>query len=253
VIIDFDTNFGDVGLALDVNGNYTAAEVASGLDGLDRESFRDSLVLHESGAYVLPAPRHVGEWLRVTPEQLEAVVEAAASIFDHVVIDTPGAFNDTVAAALAIADHAFIVTSMEVTSLKNTACLLELLKDEDYPEERILVVVNNTSPDPGVTPLEVAHGLNAPSIWEVKFDKDLRRGTQAGRPATRGKEKGAGAQSLRALALRLATSPDQIDRRAAVRGKGREHPAALAERLRKAMNRVPPGAAPELRLKGNAG
>ncbi len=251
VIVDFDTNFGDVGLALDVHGDYTAGDVASGLDGLDRESFKDSLVLHESGAYVLPAPRHVGDWLHVEPEQLEALVDAAASMFYHVIIDTPGAFNDTVAAALALADHAFIVTSLEMTSIKNTALLLELLKEEEYPEERILVIVNNISPDPGVTAMEVAHGLNAPSVWEVKFDKDLRHGTQVGRPAAAGKDKSAGAQSLRALALRIATSPDQIDRRAAVRGQATQNTAVLAERLRKAMNRVPLGMAANLRLKGN--
>ncbi|MBI5948614.1 MAG: AAA family ATPase [Chloroflexi bacterium] len=252
VIVDFDTNFGDVGLAFDVHGDYTAGDLASGLDSLDRESFKDSLVLHESGAYVLPAPRHVGDWLHVEPEQLEALVDAAASMFDHVIIDTPGAFNDTVAAALALADHAFIVTSLEVTSIKNTALLLDLLKEEEYPEERILVIVNNTSPDPGVTAMDVAHGLNAPSVWEVKFDNDLRHGTQVGRPAATGKDKSAGAQSLRALALRIATSPDQIDRRAAVRGQASQNTAQLADRLRKAMTRVPLGMAPNLRLKGNA-
>ena len=238
LIIDFDTTFGDVGLSLDVDSSITAAEVAMDLGAFDRDAFKATLIPHESGAFVLPAPAHVGEWLSVSPEKLGQLVEFAASMFDYVIVDTPGAFNDAVAAALELADHAFIVTSMEITSVKNTAMLLEVLAAAGYPEDRTLVMVNHTIADPGVTVVDVVPSLNRESVWEVPFDPNIRRGTQAGRPVVLLDPKSLGGKSLRALAHRIASEPDNIDRRAKVREPKNKGDHAIGSRLREAMKRI---------------
>lgn len=238
LIIDFDTTFGDVGLSLDVDSRVTAAEMANDLGDFDRDSFKAMLIPHESGAFVLPAPARVGEWLSVSPEKLANLVEFAASMFDYVIVDTPGAFNDAVAAALEIADHAFIVTSMEITSVKNTSMLLDVLASAGYPQDRTLVMVNHTISDPGVTVVDVVPTLNRESVWEVPFDPNIRRGTQAGRPVVLLDPKSLGGKSLRALAHRIATEPDNIDRRAAVRAPKHKSDLAIGSRLRDAMKRL---------------
>lgn len=239
LIIDFDTTFGDVGLSFDVDARITAAEMAADLSEFDREAFKASLIRHDSGAFVLPAPAHVGEWLSVSPEKLAQLVDFASHMFDYVIVDTPGAFNDAVAAALELADHAMIVTSMEITSIKNTSLLLEVLKGAGYPEERTLVMVNHTIPDPGVTVVDVAPTLNRASVWEVPYDPSVRTGTQAGRPVVLLDPKSLGGKSLRALAHRIATEPERIDRRAAVRApKDRKADNAIGSRLRDAMKRI---------------
>ncbi len=238
LIIDFDTTFGDVGISLDIESIITAAEMATDLDGFDRDEFKASLIRHDSGAYVLPAPARVGEWLSVSPEKLAKLVEFAAGLFDYVIVDTPGAFNDAVAAALELADHAFIVTSMEITSVKNTSLLLEVLSSAGYPDDRTLVMVNHTIANPGVTVVDVVPTLNRESVWEVPFDPNIRRGTQAGRPVVLLDPKSLGGKSLRALANRIATEPGNIDRRATVRAPKNKSDHAIGGRLREAMKRI---------------
>lgn len=251
VVIDFDTTFGDVALALDIQGKFTAAEVAFDAKTLDRETFRAALVEHESGAYVLPAPAHVGEWFNVAPEQMDALVELAASMFDHVIIDTPGAFNDTVAAALAIADHALIVTSLELTSVKNTSLLLDLLRQEEYPEERVLVVVNNTAPSTGIAATDVANSVRTSALWEVPFDRAMAKAHQRGRPLVMENTRSPGATSIRALGMRILVDPGRLNRRSSVRARTRAASGDLSTRLRGAMARVPRTLAPATRLKAN--
>ncbi len=239
LIVDFDTTFGDVGISLDVDSRITAAELATDLREFDRDAFKASLIPHDSGAFVLPAPAHVGEWLSVGPDKLARLVDFAAHMFDYVIVDTPGAFNDSVAAALELADHAMIVTSMEITSVKNTSLLLEVLSGAGYPTERTLVMVNHTIPDPGVTVVDVAPTLNRASVWEVPYDPTVRAGSQAGRPVVLLDPRSLGGKSLRALAHRIATEPERIDRRAAVRAPaGRKADFAIGGRLRDAMKRV---------------
>jgi MinD-like ATPase involved in chromosome partitioning or flagellar assembly len=135
-------------------------------------------------------------------------------------VDTPGAYNDAVAAGIEIADHSLIVSSLEMTSAKNTSLLLEALRSEGYADERTLVVANHTMRDTGFAPIQLARMLER-RVWEVPFDPRMRAATQSGTPITGGSPNAPASLSLRALASRLAMEPDQIERRHSMRDSGR--------------------------------
>lgn len=239
LIIDFDMSFGDVGLAMNVNSEVTTAQVAQGLSEADRDEFKELVAAHPSGAFVLAAPSRVGEWLKVTPEQLESLVETAAALYDYVILDTPGAFNDAVAAAMDLADNVLVVTSLELSSVKNTALLLQVLHEEGFTESRTLVVANCTSEDTGIGMVDLVPSLKRDSIWKVPFDEAVRKGSQLGKPVVVQDAKSPASQSIRALASRIETSPDHIDRRASVREEGAGgRSTGLRDRLRLALSRV---------------
>ncbi|MBA4180464.1 MAG: hypothetical protein C0506_07745 [Anaerolinea sp.] len=238
LIIDFDMSFGDVGLAMNVNSEVTTAQVARDLSEADRDEFKESVVAHPSGAFVLAAPSRVGEWLKVTPEQLESLVENAAALYDYVILDTPGAFNDAVAAAMDLADNVLVVTSLELPSVKNTAMLLQALDEDGFAASRALVVANCTSEDAGITIADLVPSLRRDAIWKVPFDPAVRKGSHLGQPAVVHDAKSPASLSIRALASRIETVPDRIDRRSAVReeGSGRARPGFRA-RLKLALSR----------------
>jgi len=217
LIIDFDTSFGDVALAFNVHGETTAARTARGLPSMDREAFKEALVEHDSGVFVLPAPAHVDEWLHVLPEEMASLVEVGSSLFDYVILDTPGALTDTVEAAVGSADHLLVVTSLELTSVKNTSLLLAALGQQHYPAEQILVVANHTQPHMGQESVDLASALERDSIWDVPFDMAIRKGSQDGRPPVLSHPSAPASRSLRALARRLVDEPGCLDRRSRVR------------------------------------
>jgi pilus assembly protein CpaE len=95
LLIDLDTRFGDVAVMMDVKPDYTVSEIARDATYLDRDAFRSILLRHESGAFVLPAPRDYRSWLNCSTEQLQEMVRFAAGMFD-VDPDTLGTFNDVV-------------------------------------------------------------------------------------------------------------------------------------------------------------
>ena len=239
LIIDFDMSFGDVGLAMNISSEKTTAQAAHGLTLLERDEFKEQVVAHPSGAFVLSAPSRVGEWLKVTPEQLESLVQTAAGLYDYVILDTPGAFNDAVAAAMDLADNVLVVTSLELSSVKNTAMLLQVLDEEGFDENRAVVIANCTSEDTGIDIADLVPALKRNSIWKVPFDEAVRRGSQLGRPVVVQDAKSPASLSIRALAHRIETSPERIDRRAAVREEGAvEARSGLRDRLKLALTRV---------------
>lgn len=239
LIIDFDMSFGDVGLAMNVRNEVTTAQAARDMTEADREEFKEMVVEHPSGAFVLAAPSRVGEWLKVTPEQLESLVETAAAMYDYVILDTPGAFNDAVAAAMDLADNVLVVTSLELSSVKNTALLLQVLDEEGFDESRTLVVANCTALDTGIGMADLVPSLKREAIWKVPFDEAVRKGSQLGKPVVVQDAKSPASLSIRALASRIETSPNQIDRRSVVRDEGAiGQGTGLRDRLRLALSRV---------------
>lgn len=239
LIVDFDMSFGDVGLTMDVTTGTTTAQAAHYLSETDRDEFRSSVVAHPSGAFVLGAPSRVGEWLKVSPEQLESLVETAAALYDFVILDTPGAFNDAVATAMDLADNILIVTSLELSSVKNTALLLDVLLEEGVAGERALIVANCTSADTGINTIDLVPSLKRDSIWKVPFDPAIRKASQVGKPAVTGDPSSPASQSIIAMARRIESSPERIDRRSEVRGEAlpRER-GRIGAKLKAALSRM---------------
>lgn len=217
LMVDFDTSFGDVALGLNVDPAMTTARLARSYRDMSRAEFTGELLLHESGAFVLPAPARLGEWLNVKARDLRDMVSFASEMFDFVLVDTPGAYNDAVAAGIEIADHSLIVSSLELTSAKNTALLLDALRSEGYAEERTLVVANHTTRDTGLASAQLATMLGGRSLWEIPFDPKMRQSTQNGTPITGQSPRAPASLSLRALAARLTVDPDHIERRRSMR------------------------------------
>jgi MinD-like ATPase involved in chromosome partitioning or flagellar assembly len=153
----------------------------------------------------------------VLPEEMTSLVEMGSSLFDYVILDTPGALSDTVEAAVSSADHLLVVTSLEITSVKNTSLLLAALGQQHYPPEQILVVANHTHPRVGQHAVDLAATLERDSIWEVPFDSAVRRGSQDGQPPVLSHPSAPASRSLRALARRLVDEPGCLDRRRIVR------------------------------------
>ncbi|MEP6870293.1 MAG: AAA family ATPase [Anaerolineaceae bacterium] len=239
LIVDFDMSFGDVGLTMDVTSDTTTAQAAHNLSATDRDDFKRDVVAHPSGAFVLGAPTRVGEWLKVTPEQLEALVETAAALYDYVILDTPGAFSDAVATAMDLADNILIVTSLELSSVKNTALLLDVLLEEGAAGERSLIVANCTSPDTGINTIDLVPSLKRDSIWKVPYDPAIRKASQVGKPAVMANPTSPASQSILAMARRIEVSPERIDRRSEVRGEAlpTEH-GSVGSKLKAALSRM---------------
>jgi pilus assembly protein CpaE len=237
LIVDFDTSFGDVGLAMDMTSPSTTAQAALDMGKLDTAAFKESLSEHRSGAFVLSAPAHVGEWLHVRPAELEALVELGASLFDYVVVDTPGAYNDAVAAAVSVSDNLLIVTSLELSSVKNTSMLLAILEAAGYPEALQQVVVNNTLRDTGLNIADTVPALERQSMWNIPYDPAMRVASAEGVPVVLLRPDSPASQSIRALARRLTEEPGRIDRRRTLRAEAPNKRANFRVRLRTALSR----------------
>ena len=182
LLIDLDTRFGDVAVMMDVKAEWTVAEIAREGDYTDREVFRSRLLQHESGAYILPAANDYRSWINCTPLQLQELIRFAATVFDIVILDTPGTFNDVVGAAVEVANRVIVVTSSEFSSLKNTSLLLEHFDMRGMEDDQLMVTLIHGHGYEGPGRQEVEFAISHPVNREVPFDRNVARAGQAGIP-----------------------------------------------------------------------
>jgi pilus assembly protein CpaE len=181
-LVDMDTRFGDVAIMMDVPVDRNIADLARRLDQVDRTTIKDYLVPHSSGVGILPAPSHPGDWNVVTPDHIEQVVRLLAQTHDFVILDTPGTFNEMVAAALEMATVVLLITSMDVASIKDTVLALNMLRSWSFPREKVKLAINHANVANSVKERDVVRTLEYDVFWQIPYDESVTKSTQLGQP-----------------------------------------------------------------------
>jgi pilus assembly protein CpaE len=181
-LVDMDTRFGDVAIMMDVAVEQSIADLARHVDEMDRDTVRDYLVRHHSGVMILPAPLHPTEWRNVTPAQITKIIDLLAQTYDYVVVDTPGTFNEIVAATLEAASLILLVTSMDIASIKDTALALEMLQSASVSEDKVKLMINHSTAANTLREEDVERVLEYKVFWRIPHDLNVATSTQLGQP-----------------------------------------------------------------------
>jgi pilus assembly protein CpaE len=185
IAVDLDLEYGDLPMLVDVPPKAGVDEL---IDAIEHDGAavtpEDYVARHPTGLRVLGAPRRPVDALRVGEHGVTALLNILRAMHDTVLVDVPPGFSDPALTALALADRVVVVVTPEVTALRRTLTLFEILRDLDIEEERQLLVLNETVSSPELTrervegflrrriPITVPHALSV-----------FHRATTSGRPA----------------------------------------------------------------------
>jgi pilus assembly protein CpaE len=125
-------------------------------------------------------------------------------MFDYVVLDTPGAFNDIVGTAIECATQVLVVTSVDMASIKDTSFILDLLESESFPDERLLLTVNHANGANTIRASDIERVLRKSVYWEIPHDSEVTLATQVGKPVVIAKPRSRAAQNMTGLAYKIS-------------------------------------------------
>lgn len=217
-IIDLDTRFGDVAIMLDIEPQVTVAEMAAQIRSIDRQSFKSALIEHSTGVYVLPSPKHPNDWRQVEAADIKELAQFASRIFDYVILDTPGAFNDIVGAALEVATQVLVVTSVDMASIKDTSFILDVLESEGFPDDRLFLTVNHPNGANTIRAADIERVLRKKVFWEIPHDSQMTMATQVGSPVVIARPRSRAAANLNGLAAKITGRDTTVARKTAQPG-----------------------------------
>ncbi len=203
VVLDADTEFGDVATMLDVVPFHTLNHALRAIDSLDRGLIRQFVTPHPSGLDILAAPVDSESWDIPSPENLRRIIDLLAQTYDFVVIDTPGALSATVRACIAASTLTLVVTSGEVSSIRDTAIAMRRLAALGTEPDKLKVLLNRGSRANGFRMEDLKQAVGQDLFWELPYDREMPVAVQYGQPVVI-EGKSTGARNLIELGRRIA-------------------------------------------------
>jgi pilus assembly protein CpaE len=209
LLLDLDLQLGVTALMLGVEPRFNFLDMVQNFHRMDAGLLASFIERHESGIHFLSAPYMPERTDVVAGDQLRAVLQFMKQHYDYVVVDTATSFSPTALAALDVADQIFVLTHVDLPSLRNLRRCLPLIKRTGgkEPGDRIRLVVNRYRAEDVISLRDVQGAVGLPVYWALSNDYDaVIRSINTGKPiAANGKSRYT--RDLQALAADLVGAP----------------------------------------------
>ena len=221
-LVDFDLEFGDVALALDLVPDFSLVDLPAQMERLDSLLLGQYMTLHRSGVRLLAAPMRPGQERRFTARHAVMVLRLLRQMFDFVVTDLPRGLGPIPAAVLGIADEVVFITEPQLAGIKNSRLALHVLRSWRSEGKGLRVVLNRNVPKSHAVRSEVESALGMEISAEFPFEKKLAHAWLAGK-------------TLREVApkSRLMKEVDNLARQIAPAAGGQTERRSILQRFRK--------------------
>ncbi len=166
-LVDLVLQFGSVTSFLNLEASYTILDLAKNLKRIDPLFLDGSLVKHSTGIRVLAEPFYAEDARRITPADIDEILDVLCQSFDYVVVDTPKEFDEMLTLVLDKANIILFVTEMDVPSLKSAHRAFELFERMGIYEKKIRLVLNRYIKSKLMTLESVEKALGVKVFWTL--------------------------------------------------------------------------------------
>jgi pilus assembly protein CpaE len=211
LLVDLDLELGEIALLLGVQPRFNFVDMVQNFHRMDAELLASYIERHDSGVHLLSAPYQPEKAEVVTGEEIRRILQFLRRHYDYIVVDTSKSFSPATLASLEQADLAFIVTNVDLASLRNLQRGLPLLKRMlGKGESHIRLVVNRYHAENDISLQDVQQTLGIAVFHTLCNDYDeVSRSISTGKPIVlNGKSKFS--RDMKALGVQVT----------GIRGKG---------------------------------
>ena len=184
LLVDLDLELGEIALLLGVQPRFNFVDMVQNFHRMDAELLASYIERHESGVHLLSAPYQPEKAEVVSAEEIRRILQFLRKHYDYLVVDTSKSFSPATLASLEQADLAFVVTNVDLASLRNLQRGLPLLKRMlGRDEKHIRLVVNRYHPDNEISLEDVQRTIGIPVYHTLCNDYDeVSRSISSGKP-----------------------------------------------------------------------
>ena len=162
LLIDLDLELGEISSFMGVKPRFHLVDLLKNFHRMDEDLLTSYIERHESGVHLLSSPFEPETGQSVTAEQISSVLSFLRKHYDYIVVDSSKSMAPPALAAMRPADQLFLVTNLDLCSLRNLSRCLPILREIAGEEgERLRLIVNRYAKNSLVTieDLETTVGL----------------------------------------------------------------------------------------------
>lgn len=205
VLLDASVRFGDCAAFLRLRPERTLFDLAGVPGEIDTSLIEGVLTEHSSGIRVLAAPTDALDAEKLDGDTISKAIRALRRVFDVILVDTAPALDDFTLVALAEADVAFLVTSLELPAVKNAKLCLSTLDRLHLGLEKVHIILNRANSKVGFPPDEVSRALGRDIVATLSSDVAVPRSVNNGVPVHAENRKAKIARELGSLAEQVSS------------------------------------------------
>lgn len=205
-LVDLDFRYGQLGTMLDLQADYTIADLCDTPEHLDEAMIAKVMVKHSSGVHLLARPNTFAQADQITAAHCASVLSTLQQLYEYVIVDGPSRDDPGALAVLDLSDINLLVMQLLVTSVRNLHRMLEALRDRGYNLDRFKLLCNRTGRDSAHLCVEhVEATLDMKVFHQIPDDwKAVSTCVNMGVPLSEGAAKSRTRQAIRELAERIA-------------------------------------------------
>lgn len=183
-LLDLDMQFGDISLFMNSYSERTLHDLIYNIDYVDSQQLEEYLTEHESGVKMLAAPHEYQYEKKVTKDIIEKVLCLFES-YNFVLIDTSSVLNEMNLSVLENSNHILLITTLELTSIKNTMTMLNIMNKNDFLKNKIDFILNRYEKSSGITIDDLKNIIGDRKLHIIPEDKNcVIHSINSGKPIT---------------------------------------------------------------------
>lgn len=172
-LIDGHSSLGDLETVLNLTAQFTSADVLAQAVGMDLDLLKGMMVVHKSGIHALVSSRHVEANEAMTADGFEKLLTLLAAEYEYIIVDGGATAEEQTAVALGLADRVLLVATPEMTTLQRTSLFLKAADDNEFPREKLFLVINRAGVKGGVPTDDISRHLNMQVMAAIPEDTGL--------------------------------------------------------------------------------
>jgi len=184
LLVDLDLEMGESALVLGVQPRFNFVDFVENFRRMDAGLLASYIERHESGVHLLSAPFQPEKAEVVTAGQIRRILGFLRQHYDYIIVDTPRSFAPPILAVFEAADQVYIVSTVDLPSLRNIQRGYPLLKRVlTGAGDQVRLVLNRYDPSDSISPADVERSLGLKVFWKVSNDYEAVMGSvNSGKP-----------------------------------------------------------------------
>jgi pilus assembly protein CpaE len=214
-LLDFDLQFGDVAVALQLEPKKTISDAINMQASLDELGINSLMTKKDDNFDILLAPTNPTDIEYISGDLVDNLITSLRASYDYIVVDTAPAFTDVILKVLDQADKCFLLTTLDMPAIKNLKVVINTLEALNINKSKLAFVLNRSDQETGLSISELEDMVGETFIANIPSNNAVSLSTNRGVPLVVSDPKNPVSREI----IELAKKTDQIFRPTAEKQK----------------------------------
>ena len=231
-IVDLDVNNGDIAIMLQLTPMRTLNDLAAFHGDIAVDAVETLVTPYSKTLGVVAAPVHLDAPDQATNEDIGKLLDLLVGVYDYVVVDTSGVFDEFALTALDRTDTLVLVGTLDIPALKGLRLATQTLDLLNFPREKWRFVLNRADAKVGLSVEEYESTLGLTADCSLVSSREVLAAVNRGEPLVKAYSSHPNSKAIKAFATSIAGAARAAG--ADDEGDGKSRAPASRFRLRKA-------------------